>query len=217
MRVGKPQTALERRENVLLFINNDIFDQQFSSYFFENQNSRIQEYFLSLINSLANDFKGRCYIISKDNLIQNLIHIFSNEKTETFIRQVSLFILQKLSLRLKVQDILISQDMIEVLVNILSTQINYLSENSLEYLIALLLNLCLRSHGKDAFEEFAEETISILMNLIDHSIQNVRTYVNCIMYSLLHRHTFKQVAIKINLKEKLEYMINQTNNEESKK
>ena len=70
-----------------------------------------------------------------------------------------------------------------------------LSEYSLEYSSALLMNLSLRTTGKDVCEEL--DILSLLATLIVHENPNLRTYINGTLYSIFTRQSLKQKAIKM--------------------
>ena len=70
-----------------------------------------------------------------------------------------------------------------------------LSEYSLEYSSALLMNLSLRTTGKDVCEKV--DILSLLANLIDHENPNLRTYINGTLYSIFTRQSLKQRALKM--------------------
>lgn len=83
--------------------------------------------------------------------------------------------------------------------------------------MALILNLSLRSKGKDRFEQINSQIIQLLMKLVDHPNPEVRSYVNCVLYSLLNRDSFKKEAARQGLKCKLQLMRDQTSPHESQK
>ena len=72
--------------------------------------------------------------------------------------------------------------------------------------MALILNLSLRSNGKDHFEEIKEEILQLLGELVDHSDLEVKFYVKCTLYSLLNRDSFKKEATRQGIKNKLEML-----------
>jgi LisH domain-containing protein ARMC9 len=58
--------------------------------------------------------------------------------------------------------------MIEWIVNVIWNEMNTLSEYSLEYATALLMNLTLWSAGKNACEDWDLKVLSLLNDLIEH-------------------------------------------------
>jgi hypothetical protein len=68
-----------------------------------------------------------------------------------------------------------------------------LSDYTLEYATALLMNLSLRSRGKDVCEKLPN-VVKVLSEIMEHDNLQVRTHVNGTMYSLLTRTALKQQA-----------------------
>lgn len=88
--------------------------------------------------------------------------------------------------------------MIEWIVTLLSLQEAPLSDYSLEYATALLMNLSLRSKGKTICEGLSQQKgmslIKVLSDLMEHDNLQVRTHVNGTMYSVLTRQALKDEA-----------------------
>jgi len=66
-------------------------------------------------------------------------------------------------------------DVIRWLINSISKESQHLSDYSLEYSTALLMNLSLRTKGKDLCEQMGQQIINLLIKMIDHSNEQVRT------------------------------------------
>lgn len=63
-----------------------------------------------------------------------------------------------------------------------------MSEYSLEYITALLMNLCLRVAGKIKCEQMPPyQVLMVLSDMLEHENMSVRTFVNGTLYSLLTR------------------------------
>jgi len=107
--------------------------------------------------------------------------ILKYEKNETLLRQDALGALQKFSLRRRPQDIMIQLDVIQWLVYTINLELYSMSDYSLEYSTALLMNLSLRTLGKSKCEEIKADLLELLINMMDHSNDSVRTYVNGIL------------------------------------
>ncbi len=73
----------------------------------------------------------------------------------------------------------------------------------MEYLTALLLNLSLRTIGKDKFEEIRYSVLDLLNNLMTHPNEDMKTYVNGTLYSIFTRTSIKKIAIEMGFKIKL--------------
>jgi len=84
-----------------------------------------------------------------------------------------------------------------------------LSDYTLEYATALLMNLSLRSKGKDACQKLAPEIhiIRELSEMMEHSNAQVRTHVNGTLYSILTRKSLKDQAEEIGMQEMLAYLV----------
>lgn len=76
-----------------------------------------------------------------------------------------------------------------------------LSDYSVEYGTALLMNLCLRSGGKLRCENISMDLLGTLVNLLEHSNPQARTYVNGTLYSVLTRPKIREKAAIIGLAE----------------
>jgi LisH domain-containing protein ARMC9 len=63
---------------------------------------------------------------------------------------------------------MIQLDMIKWIAGVLSSEIESLSDYSIEYATALLMNLSLRNIGKDKCEKPDIELLHVLSNLVEH-------------------------------------------------
>lgn len=120
--------VLEKRENCILLTSNDILESDVCKSLLEIGDLSVVEHLLGLVNALAGDYKGRSYLIEKDELIEKVLELMLCQKHETFVRRICLFILQKLSLRTKIQDFLINNQMISFVVQILLKELNEISD-----------------------------------------------------------------------------------------
>lgn len=85
--------------------------------------------------------------------------------------------------------------MIPWIIERLASEQHELSEYSLEYTTALLMNLSLRVAGKNKCEEMPRNAVlKVLSDLIEHENMVVRTHVNGTLYSILTRVKLKQQA-----------------------
>ena len=110
--------------------------------------------------------------------------------------------LQKLSLRRNVQSTLIESSVIEWLLEILEEPDN-LTDYSLEYTVALLMNLCLRVAGKKRCNKHPENMLKLLTDLLGFENQEIRQYINGTLYSILALPSFKKAATGMGLDEVL--------------
>jgi hypothetical protein len=131
------------------------------------ENSLILET-LKLLNVLTNEYKGRTYLLYNDKIIVKLINIMKTENKESEIRQNSIGIIQKLTLNVASQNLIIENNVLEYIVDILSPLSNEVTQYTLEYGLALIMNLSLRKWGKDKCFE----------NSVSHLKLNIVVYYN---------------------------------------
>ena len=164
---------------------------------------------MRFLNTITSERAGRTYVLLKENLIQLLLNILYTEKEDTSLRQNTLGTLQKLSLRRKPQSEMIELNMIEWLIKLLKSHIHgeSVSAYSLEYATALLMNLSLRTLGKDKIERGATDVLPVLHQLLEHSDPQVRTYVNGTLYSILTRRQLKESSLTQGIDETLNELL----------
>lgn len=109
-----------------------------------NVSRKVLAYTVFLINVMAGEPIGRNYLIKYDRILDTIFAVILNEKSETAVRQQAIITIQKFSLRTKCQNKMIEMDMIKYIVYILKTELGTLSDYTLEYSTALLMNLSLR-------------------------------------------------------------------------
>ena len=159
---------------------------------------------MKLLNSIASLNKGRNYLLSKENLIDDIVQCMINEKTDSELRQNCLGAIQKFTLRAEPQNRLIELNVIHYIVDVFSKQGDSLSDYTTEYGLALIMNLSLRKAGREKFESVAEQTLKILLKFMDKDSPQVLTCINGTLYSLLKRQKFKIEAMKCGLDKKLQ-------------
>lgn len=171
---------------------------------------------LKLMNVITNENKGRTYMLSKPSLIDEIVKVMIREETDSEIRQNCLGIVQKFTLRSEPQKRLIDLDVILWVTNTFIASSNSISDYTLEYGLALLMNLSLRSSGRDKCELVSEKLLRILIiHLKSESIQ-VRTCINGTLFSLLKRQKIKLEARALGLEKLLASQL-QNPNEQMKK
>ena len=174
----------------------DFKDQNLLSIFLSSKNIRLIESTMVLLNLIVSDREGANYIIQNLPNIQKLIEILFTEDKDSYLRQQILAIIQKLSLKREVQNILIENSVIEWIIDKISKP-ETLSNFTLEYATALLMNLALRTSGKDRCENPSIRIIEKLKNLLTFPFTQIRTYVNGTLYSLMSRKSLKEEAFVI--------------------
>lgn len=209
-RVSRAESIYQRRQAIIQFTSNNLLDYELFTFLLERKSQSVTEHLLSLTNTLASEYLGRSYLLENPSFTKCLIQLMKLETSDTFIRRNCLGIVQKLSLRKRPQEILIQNDIIRWSLNVLSSEKSSLSNYSLEYLCALILNLSLRTIGKDKFEEIRFSVMSFLRDYMCHSNSDIRTYVNGTMYSLFTRNSLKNLALETGFEERLQKIIHQS-------
>ena len=178
-----------------------------NSYFqrlLSNKNVNLEV--IKLVNSLANYIIGKNYLLSKNNLIDDIFKCMISEKFDTPLRQNCLGALQKFSLRKEAQNKLIELNVIHYLIDIFTFQADILSDYSVEYGLALLMNLSLRKEGKEKFEAVGEKIINIFIKFLKYENIQVLTCINGMLYSLLSKKKIKKLAIEMKIWDCLEQL-----------
>jgi hypothetical protein len=105
---------------------------------------------------------------------------------------------------------MIQLDMIKWIANVLKNEGDQLSDYSIEYATALLMNLSLRAAGKDKCEDPSVELLKVLNDLVEHDNLQVRTYVNGTLYSIFTRRRLREEAKELGMPEVLQYLMQQS-------
>ncbi|CAG9311538.1 unnamed protein product [Blepharisma stoltei] len=199
--------ASVRRAVLDEYVREDILKMADSglSILLQRGNPRVIDYACKLANVMASEIQGRSYLLADSQLIPTLVSILRKETQDTVLRQNTIGILQKLSLRRRPQSVMIEYKVIEWLISILESPQN-LSEYTLEYSSALLMNLSLRTAGKNVCEKL--DVLPLLGTLMEHENPNVRTYINGTLYSIFTRQTLKRKAREMGFEQHLEKLYN---------
>ena len=177
--------------------NNSLFKQLLS-----NKNINLEV--IKLVNSLANYNIGKNYLLSNNNIIEDIAKLMIAENTDTPLRQNCLGSLQKFSLRNEPQNKLIELNVIHYLIDIFMFQGDILSDYSIEYGLALLMNLSLRKGGKEKFEAVGEKIINILIKYLKYDNIQILTCINGMLYSLIKMKKIRKLAVELGIIESLE-------------
>ena len=177
--------------------NNSLFKQLLS-----NKNINLEV--IKLVNSLANYNIGKNYLLSNNNIIEDIVKLMIAENTDTPLRQNCLGSLQKFSLRNEPQNKLIELNVIHYLIDIFMFQGDILSDYSIEYGLALLMNLSLRKGGKEKFEAVGEKIINILIKYLKYENIQILTCINGMLYSLIKMKKIRKLAVELGIIESLE-------------
>jgi hypothetical protein len=161
---------------------------------------------MTFINALASECLGRTYLLQKPDLVEVLVRVLHSETSDTSLRQNALGTLQKFSLRRRPQTIMIQLDMIKWIAYVIRNEgggEGGLSDYSIEYATALLMNLSLRAAGKDKCEDPEIKLLKVLDDLVEHENLQVRTYVNGTLYSIFTRKKLREEAKELGMPEVL--------------
>lgn len=91
--------------------------------------------------------------------------------------------------------------MIKWIAIVLQNENDNLSDYSIEYATALLMNLSLRAAGKDKCEDPNIELLKVLNELVEHDNLQVRTYVNGTLYSIFTRRRLREEAKELGMQD----------------
>eukprot|EP00033_Pygsuia_biforma_P002727 GCRY01003011.1.p1 GENE.GCRY01003011.1~~GCRY01003011.1.p1 ORF type:complete len:802 (-),score=205.61 GCRY01003011.1:623-3028(-) len=194
------------------FISGDVLgcvsDHSYLASLLQNPSALIVEYTTRLVNTLASDVRGRTYLLNHPQILVMLRSILLAQQSDNTLLQSSLSILQKFSLRRLAQEFMIAQGLIREMVRLLAEP-DQLSDFTLEYATALLMNLSLRSEGRRCCEslEDGKDALCVLNDLLEHENFQVRTYINGTLYSLLKSRVLRERARAMGLEEILKYVM----------
>jgi hypothetical protein len=107
--------------------------------------------------------------------------------------QLALGVIEKCSVKRKTQISLIQLGIVRWIVNILK-EYEELHTYTLEYVTALLMNLSLRSAGKKACLDPDLKVLEVLSAMLSIDNNDIKTYTNGTIYSLLSLAEFKATA-----------------------
>ncbi len=139
---------------------------------------RTKEQIGKLINTMASDHTGRAYLVLNNaKTLEKLLSIAKMETSDSHLRQNLFGVLQKLSLRRECQSIMIKNGWVDYLLALLE-DVDSLSEYSIEYSSALLMNLCLRTQGKKVCAQNPSKSLKILLELIEHDNVQVNIIID---------------------------------------
>jgi hypothetical protein len=101
---------------------------------------------------------------------------------------------------------MIQFEVIKWIVETIRDELDQLSDYTLEYATALLMNLSLRAEGKNKCE-CIPEVLQVLTELIESENLQVRTHVNGTLYSILTRKSLKLQANQLGMSDMLQYVM----------
>ncbi|XP_075427071.1 lisH domain-containing protein ARMC9 isoform X5 [Ascaphus truei] len=206
----------EQRETVLqAYISNDLLDSHNNDQInvlklLHSKSEVVRQYAARLINSFASLAEGRVYLSQNPRLLRTLEGALKAEEKDSVTRENVLGTLQKLSLRRSLQTAMIRDGIIFWLVHVLEDT-DCLSDYTVEYSVALLMNLCLRSKGKRMCATAAGHVLRVLSDLLGHENHEIRPYVNGALYSILAVPSIRGEARAMGMQEVLSCFIKEGN------
>ncbi|XP_056214686.1 lisH domain-containing protein ARMC9 isoform X7 [Falco biarmicus] len=208
----------EQRDTVLqAYISNDLLDchsncQKTVLILLHSKSEVVRQYMARLINAFASMAEGRVYLSQNPTLLQMLEERLKAEDKDSLTWENVLGALQKFSLRRALQSTMIKDGLIYWLVDIL-TDTDCLSDYTLEYSVALLMNLCLRRAGKKMCARIANHVLKVLSDLLGHENHEIQPYVNGALYSILDIPSIREEARAMGMEEILRCFIKERNAE----
>ncbi|CAI9532262.1 unnamed protein product [Staurois parvus] len=206
----------EQRDTVLqAYITNDLWDcyqnkQRSVLQLLHSKNEIVRQNTARLINAFASLSDGRVYLSQNPYLLHSLEATLKAEEKDYITKENVLGSLQKLSLRRPMQSAMIKDGLIDWLVQELEDT-DHLSDYTVTYSMALLMNLCLRSAGKNACAKNASHVLRVLSDLLGHENHEIRPYVNGALYSVLAVNSIREEARAMGMQEILRCFIKEGN------
>ena len=142
-----------------------------------------------LLNALGSLAPGRTYLALNWDLLRAVFRAVQLERDDTPTRQNLTGVMQKLSLRRGPQSFMISLGVVPWLSRLLESS-ESLSEYSLHYTLALLMNLSLRSKGRAECVAHCPRLLSHLSRFLQLDSAELRSYANGILYRCVHLSFF---------------------------
>ncbi|NXH34724.1 ARMC9 protein, partial [Myiagra hebetior] len=208
----------EQRDTVMqAYISNDLLDchsncQRSVLQLLYSKSEVVRQYMARLINALASLIEGRAYLSQNPTLLQMLEDRLKAEDKDSLTWENVLGALQKFSLRRSLQSAMIKDGLIFWLVDVLIDP-DCLSDYNLEYCVALLMNLCLRSAGKKICASIPNHMLRVLSGLLGHENLKIQSYVNGALYSILAIPSVREEAKEMGMEEILRCFIKERNEE----
>ncbi|KAK6177323.1 hypothetical protein SNE40_015447 [Patella caerulea] len=200
------KSHIEKRDAIInQYINNDILGcaspgpyRDSMKKLLTSKSEDVKQGTARLYNAFASLCVGRTYLSSNPELTPALLANLHSEDKDSITREMILGALQKLSLRRALQTAMIEKGVIEWLVGVLEDNDN-LSDYTLEYSVALLMNLCLRTSGKIRCSKNSHQTLKVLSDLLGHENTEIRPYVNGALYSILAISSIREEAKRMDM------------------
>eukprot|EP00802_Teleaulax_amphioxeia_P001768 Tamp_01770.p1 GENE.Tamp_01770~~Tamp_01770.p1 ORF type:complete len:375 (+),score=80.89 Tamp_01770:636-1760(+) len=148
--------------------------------------ARVQQQAARFLECLSRQAQGRAYLMSGNGrLLEQVTTAIKGIQGDTRTRRALLRCLQQCSRRSPVQDVAVAAGVVEWIVAQLYGEADSMSEESAEYMTALLVNLAQRSAGRHACVSLSSRLLPLLVDLLEHDSMRCREYVHGVMYTLL--------------------------------
>uniref|UniRef100_A0A8C0EKW8 LisH domain-containing protein ARMC9 n=1 Tax=Bubo bubo TaxID=30461 RepID=A0A8C0EKW8_BUBBB len=206
----------EQRDTVLqAYITNDLLDchsscQRSVLKLLDSKSEVVRQYMARLINAFASLAEGKRFKLTSMkegfNVLILAINVFESYIWSDFCG------LLFFNPRRALQSAMIKDGLIFWLVDVL-TDTDCLSDYTLEYSVALLMNLCLRSAGKKMCARIANHVLRVLSDLLGHENHEIQPYVNGALYSILAIPSIREEARAMGMEEILRCFIKEGNAE----
>ena len=201
--IGESKSLIVSDASVLCGAGNSVVNRLLSGEVGERRREREEcARFLSCLSTYS---AGRSYLLlaGAEWLVGSLFAAMRSEAGDSRLRQHLLGCLQKCSLRRTVQDHAIAVGGVEWTLSMLQDA-DSLSEYTVEYATAFLLNLTLRTAGKDRCEQSTARCLEALIDLLEYDNSQVKQYVHGTLYAILNRGSLKERAKSLGLGEMLQ-------------
>ncbi|XP_063965365.1 lisH domain-containing protein ARMC9-like isoform X3 [Lytechinus pictus] len=213
-RLTRSEPGEQRGEVISAYIKNDILGCAHQNSHREKvidiltaaSDEVVQQYMARLFNAFASLSVGRTYLGRYSEIVSTLQRALQSEDKDSITRENALGTLQKLSLKRHLQTSMIEGGIIKWLVKVLEDS-DSLSDYTLEYSIALLMNLCLRTTGKRKCVEDKAQILNVISDLLGHEDNEIRPYVNGTLYSILSVPDIREEAKSMGMEEILKCFI----------
>ena len=100
--------------------------------------------FISLIEGFSTDYVGLQYLLKSSKLVENLVGLFSGGRDEQRSFRSVVAVLQRLSFSQAPRKIMVNLGIISMIFKVFKTQGSDLSDFTLRFLTALMMNLSLK-------------------------------------------------------------------------
>ena len=131
--------------------------------------ARVQQQAARFLECLSRQAQGRAYLMSGNGrLLEQVTTAIKGIQGDTRTRRALLRCLQQCSRRSPVQDVAVAAGVVEWIVAQLYGEADSMSEESAEYMTALLVNLAQRSAGRHACVSLSSRLLPLLVDLLEH-------------------------------------------------